>query len=89
MTHPAMHLIAQIADAANIPYDEAYQAVVDAAYKHPISTEDLAWAVLAILGHGVPWPGVVDIITDMADVGISPTNMCFTPRVFRLNPPIK
>lgn len=85
MTDP----IAQISCVADISYDEAYQVVTDAAHKHPISTEDLAWAVLAILGHGVPWPGVVDIITDMADVGISPAHMCFTPRVFRLNPPIK
>ena len=83
MTHPAMHLIAQIADVANIPYDEAYQAVVDAAYKHPISAEDLARTILYALGHGVPWPGVVDIITDLVYVGIPPTYMCFNREVFR------
>ena len=83
MTHPAMHLIAQIANVANIPYDEAYQAVADAAYKHPISAEDLARTVLYALGHGVPWPDVVDIITDLAVVGIPPAHMCFNREVFQ------
>ena len=83
MTHPAMHLIARIADAANIPYDEAYKAVVDAACKHPISAEDLAHTVLCALNLGAPWPGVVDIITDLVDVGISPTYICFNSRFFR------
>ena len=83
MTHPAMHLIGQIADAANIPYDEAYQVVVDAAYKHPISAEDLAHTVLCALNLGAPWPGVVDIITDLAVVGIPPAHICFNRDVFQ------
>lgn len=83
MTHPAMHLIAQIADAANIPYDEAYQAVVDAAYKHPISAEDLAHVVLCALNLGAPWPGIVDVITDMVNIGMPPACMSFNSRLFR------
>ena len=83
MTHPAMHLIAQIADVANIPYDEAYQAVADAAYKHPISAEDLARTVLYALGHGAPWPGIVDVILDMVNIGMPPACMSFNSRLFQ------
>jgi hypothetical protein len=83
MSHAAMRVIAQISAAADIPYNEAYQVVVDAAYKHPISVEDLAHAILCALNLGVPWPGVVDIITDLVYVGIPPAYMCFNQEVFR------
>ena len=83
MSHAAIRVIAQISDAADIPYNEAYHVVVDAAYKHPISAEDLAWTVLYALGRGVPWPDVVDIITDLAVVGIPPAHICFNREVFQ------
>ena len=83
MSHAAMRVIAQISDAADIPYSEAYQVVVDAAYKHPISVDDLAYTVLQALNLGAPWPGVVDVITDMAVVGIPPAHICFNPRFFK------
>jgi len=83
MSHAAIRVIAQISDAADIPYNEAYQVVVDAAYKHPISAEDLARTVLYALGRGVPWPDVVDIITDLAVVGIPPAHICFNREVFQ------
>ena len=83
MSHAAIRVIAQISDAADIPYNEAYQVVVDAAYKHPISAEDLAHAVLCALNLGAPWPGVVDIITDLVYVGIPPAHICFNSRLFK------
>ena len=83
MSHTAMHIIAQISDADDIPYNEAYRVVVDAAYKHPISAEDLAHVVLCALNLGAPWPGIVDVIPDMVNIGMPPACMSFNSRLFQ------
>jgi hypothetical protein len=73
----AMHLIEQIAMKVDRPYEEVFRVVRDASYHHPITTEDLARAVLGALHQGMEWPDVVDIVTKLADVGIPPARMCF------------
>ena len=83
MSHTAMHIIAQISDAADIPYNEAYQVVVSAAYKHPIAVDDLAHTVLCALNLGAPWPGIVDVIPDMVNIGMPPACMSFNSRLFQ------